>query len=83
MIRRPLRRFPFDGYVIMEESLPWKRASMAKTLLWDEYCHEVHEGPHEQLDWAWTATLDPVLQQTVASVPQHEALLLTIGVCGN
>jgi hypothetical protein len=44
----------------------------------DEYCHEVKEGPHEPRDSAWTATLDSILQHIVGSIPQHEALLLTI-----
>lgn len=47
--------------------------------LWDEYCHEVQEGPHELLEPAWDMTLDPILDAVVQDVPLHEAALLTIG----
>lgn len=46
--------------------------------LWDEYCHEAQEGPHDLLEGAWSSTLDPVLAAVVASIPPHQAALLTI-----
>jgi hypothetical protein len=47
--------------------------------LWDEYCHEVQEGPYDLLDDAWDKTLGPVLRAIVGAIPRHEAALLTIG----
>jgi hypothetical protein len=47
--------------------------------LWDEYCHEVQEGPYDLLDDAWDRTLRPVLRTIVDAIPRHEAALLTIG----
>ena len=47
--------------------------------LWDEYCHEVQEGPYDLLDDAWDKTLGPVLGAIVGAIPRHEAALLTIG----
>ena len=46
--------------------------------LWDEYCHEVQEGPYELLQLAWLSTVDPLLDAVVAEVPAEEAALLTI-----
>jgi hypothetical protein len=47
--------------------------------LWDEYCHEVQEGPHEFLEDSWDATVDPICHAIVETIPRQEAVLLTIG----
>ncbi len=47
--------------------------------LWDEYCHEVQEGPYDLLDNAWDRTLTPALSAIVDAIPRYEAALLTIG----
>jgi hypothetical protein len=47
--------------------------------LWDEYCHEVQNGPHDLLEWAWDATVDSILDKIVGAVPGPEGVLLTIG----
>jgi hypothetical protein len=47
--------------------------------LWDEYCHEVQEGPYNLLDHAWDRTLTPALSAIVDAIPRYEAALLTIG----
>jgi hypothetical protein len=46
---------------------------------WDELCHEVHEGPHSALEWAFEATLDPFIHDIVERIENSEATLLTIG----
>ena len=46
--------------------------------LWDEYCHEVQEGPHDHLEWAFEQTLDPLLDGIVEKLPRHIAALLSI-----
>ena len=47
--------------------------------LWDEYCHEVQEGPYMLLEAAWDATIDPLFDAVIESIPPKEATLLTIG----
>lgn len=47
--------------------------------LWDEYCYEAQEGPHEQLTSAWDQLLNPLIQFLVDAIPQEEAVLLSIG----
>ena len=47
--------------------------------LWDEYCHEIQQGPHSPLEYAFDATVGPILQATVESIAHSEAVLLTIG----
>jgi hypothetical protein len=47
--------------------------------LWDEYCHEVQEGPHGPLEPAFDATVGPIVQAIVESIADCEAVLLTIG----
>jgi hypothetical protein len=47
--------------------------------LWDEYCHEVQNGPHELLEGAWDATVDSVVDMIVEAVPCPKAALLSIG----
>ena len=44
--------------------------------LWDEWCHEVQEGPHELLEWAWDNTLSTVLMDVIDRVPQQARVLL-------
>jgi hypothetical protein len=51
--------------------------------LWDEFCHEMQNGPHEWPEGAWKATIDPFIQVVVDAVPRHEAVLLTIGAIWN
>lgn len=46
--------------------------------LWDEYCHEVQEGPHDLLDQAWEQTLEGVLDSLIESIPRHVAVLLSM-----
>ncbi len=46
--------------------------------LWDERCHEVQEGPHDQLDDAWTEVLCPILDDVIDSLPHHVAVLLSV-----
>jgi hypothetical protein len=47
--------------------------------LWDEYCHEIKEGPFDMLEFAWDSTVNPIVDEIVNVVPRHEAMLLTIG----
>jgi hypothetical protein len=47
--------------------------------LWDEYCHDVQEGPHGPLEYAFDATVGPIVQAIVESIADSEAILLTIG----
>jgi len=47
--------------------------------LWDEYCHEIQEGPHGPIENAFGETVDPILQAVVESLVDSEAVLLTIG----
>ncbi len=46
--------------------------------LWDEYCHEVQNGPVRQLEWAWDLTIDQILGPVAENVPPYEGALLTI-----
>jgi len=46
--------------------------------LWDEYCHEAQNGPHELLENAWEMTIATVLDDVVEQVPRHSAVLLSI-----
>lgn len=46
--------------------------------LWDEYCHEVQNGPHELLEAAWEATVDSIVAAVVDDLPPHIAAVLTI-----
>lgn len=44
--------------------------------LWDEWCHEVQEGPHELLEWAWDSTLGPILEGAMDRIPQQARVLI-------
>ena len=47
--------------------------------LWDEYCHEVQEGPHDDLQqYGWDDILGRVMDDVVSRIPKHAAVLLTI-----
>ncbi len=46
--------------------------------LWDEWCHEVQEGPHDLLEAAWELTLDPILNDIIDSLPERKLILLSI-----
>ena len=47
--------------------------------LWDEYCHEVQEGPYTLLEAAWDSSIDPLCDFVIGKIPPQEAALLTIG----
>jgi hypothetical protein len=47
--------------------------------LWDEYCHEIQEGPHGPLKFAFDTTVVPIVQGIVEAIDNPEAILLTIG----
>ena len=47
--------------------------------LWDEYCHEIQEGPHGPLKFAFDTTVIPIVQALVEALDNSEAALLTIG----
>jgi hypothetical protein len=44
--------------------------------LWDEFCHEVQEGPHDQLDSAWHMTLRPFLEAAITPLSANEKMVL-------
>src|SRR5262245_12814589 len=46
--------------------------------LWNEYCHEVQEGPHEPLESAWDLTITAVLDDIVERAPSHTRVLLSL-----
>lgn len=46
--------------------------------LWDEWCHEKQEGPHDLLDSAWEQTLSPIVDELLDSIPHHAAVLLSV-----
>ena len=46
--------------------------------LWDEYCHEVQEGPHDALESAWELTIGQVVDDIIERIPRHVAVLLSI-----
>jgi hypothetical protein len=46
--------------------------------LWDEYCHEVQNGPHGLLEVAWEHTFYSILDSIAETIPPHEGALLTI-----
>ena len=46
--------------------------------LWDEYCHEVQEGPTNQIEHAWENTITPFLDDVTERIPNHTAVLLSI-----
>jgi hypothetical protein len=44
--------------------------------VWDEYCHECQFGPHDMLDLAWDATVNPLIAAVLEKVPSEEMALL-------
>jgi hypothetical protein len=46
--------------------------------LWDEYCHEVQNGPHGIMEEAWEVAVDGILAGVVDGLPPHSAAVLTI-----
>ena len=46
--------------------------------LWDEYCHEVQNGPHDLLEVEWEHTFYSILDSIAETIPPHEGALLTI-----
>lgn len=46
--------------------------------VWDEYCHEVQHGPHEELEWAWDTLVDPIVTDIIGTLPRTEIVLLTL-----
>ena len=46
--------------------------------LWDEYCHEVQEGPHDFLEDAWEQSISTWIDEVIDRIPQHQAVLLSV-----
>ena len=46
--------------------------------LWDEYCHEVQNGPYDPLENAWDDVISRILDELVVSLPHETAVLLSI-----
>jgi hypothetical protein len=46
--------------------------------LWDEYSHEVREGPHELLQCVWQDTIRVFIDDVIEQVPRHAAVLLSV-----
>lgn len=46
--------------------------------LWDQYCHEVQNGPHDLLEDAWEITVDGIFAAVIDDMPPHVAALLTV-----
>lgn len=44
---------------------------------WDEFCYEVENGPTSALEWAWDATVQPLISDVVNRLPEHVALFLS------
>ena len=63
-----LQQFPASG--IYGDAYTYKT-------LWDEWCHEVQEGPHDLLEWAWDQTLPPFFKDVIDRVPAHTRELLS------
>jgi hypothetical protein len=51
--------------------------------LWDEYCHDVQNGPDDFFEQAWETTVDSAIHVVVEAIPRHEAALLTIAAIWN
>ena len=62
-----LQRFPASG--IYGDGFAYKT-------LWDEWCHEVQEGPHDLLESAWDHTLSTFLKGVIDRIPAHARELL-------
>ena len=46
--------------------------------LWDEYCHEIQNGPTDMLERGWDDAVGSIREALIESIPSHEAVLLTI-----
>jgi len=46
--------------------------------LWDEYCHEMQNGPHEGLESAWDQTIRPFVEQAINILSSREQVLLSL-----
>ena len=46
--------------------------------VWDEFCHEVQEGPHTMLEDAWDSLVESHIADAVKRVAIESAVLLTI-----
>jgi hypothetical protein len=45
--------------------------------LWDEFCHEVQYGPHDdQIVGAWAMTSRPFLEAVITPLSEHEKMVL-------
>lgn len=51
--------------------------------LWDEYCHEAQEGPHDGLEGSWEMTINPFVDEVLDKIPHHVGVLLTILAASN
>lgn len=47
--------------------------------VWDEYCHEVQNGPSLGLEWAWDETIGPYISHQIGLLPAHARLPISIG----
>ena len=45
--------------------------------MWDEYCLQVQHGPPE-LEWSWSATINPLIDYEVEQLQVEEQILLTL-----
>jgi hypothetical protein len=64
-----LQRIPTSG--IFGEDYIYKT-------LWDEFCHEAQDGPHDLLAGAWKHTMDAVVNEVIERLPRHVASLLSV-----
>lgn len=48
---------------------------------WDEYCHEVQNGPHDGLEVAWEQTLSAHAESVLGNLTKPKAILLSIYAC--
>jgi hypothetical protein len=45
--------------------------------IWDEFCHEVQEGPHELLEEAWDSVIQPCIREVMGRLAKESAVLLS------
>lgn len=45
--------------------------------VWDEFCHEAQEGPHEMLETAWDSLITPVIVDAIEKIPHETSVLLS------
>jgi hypothetical protein len=47
--------------------------------IWDEYCHDVQQGPFEALESAWDQTIDPFIDHSIGRMRPRFGVLVSIG----